>query len=138
MSTETFFEVVLNKLYLGEFELSKLAIERIIRKNNDPSSIEFFNYRKNRSDPVLIETVKELGTNASTRASDLRIVKIPIEYKGCIEYHENDGIETVVCDPAQLILSLLKQFNNVSLSPTESSEILQTLITLSFSSTKRF
>jgi hypothetical protein len=46
-----------------------------------------------RNDPILVQTVEELGDKANTRFSDLKVVEIPDGVQW--EIDEYDGIETV-------------------------------------------
>jgi hypothetical protein len=49
-----------------------------------------------RNDPVLIQVVEELGKNANSRFSDLRIIELPVGTKYRIdEYDGNESIMTV-------------------------------------------
>lgn len=76
---------VLNKDY-GGFGLSKKA-EKILRNSGD----EAFE----RNDPRLVQVVEELGEDASTCYSDLRVIEVPDE---TTDYyiHDYDGIETLI------------------------------------------
>jgi hypothetical protein len=87
-------EIVINTCY-GGFGLSekagKLYCERI---NLDYENLE--EHRLNRSDPILIEVIKELGTNANAIYAQLEIVSLPIgtKYRIC-EYEGSEYIETI-------------------------------------------
>ena len=82
-------KIVLNKCY-GGFGLSKQAEEYLI-ENYDFE--EVYAYEIDRTHEGLVKAVKELGSKANGRFSELKIVEIPdnIEW----EISEYDGIETV-------------------------------------------
>lgn len=83
-------EVVMNKCY-GGFELSKRAVIRLneLTGKNMDDGYEYSKIER-RSDPYLIQVVKELGRGASDRCSDLRVVEICIS-----EFEDYDGIESL-------------------------------------------
>jgi hypothetical protein len=87
-------EIVINTCY-GGFSLSekagKLYCQRI---NLDYENLE--EHRLNRSDPILIEVIKELGTNANAIYAQLEIVSLPVgtKYRIC-EYEGSEYIETI-------------------------------------------
>lgn len=108
-------KLVVNTCY-GGFGLSRTAFLRLrelghrgaleesdigeLWDKNDPESgireghyDSFFSRSIDRSDPLLVRVVEELGDVASSRFAELEIVEIPdgVEYEIC----DYDGIETV-------------------------------------------
>ena len=57
--------------------------------------------------------------------SSISIKKIPIEYADCYRIHEYDGLESVICDPGDLIVHTLKKLNIPQLNEHESKNYLQ-------------
>ena len=110
-------KVVINKCY-GGFNLSDKAHERLIelgvkyyksfddmpKQNKElyvvnsysPAFVKYysnFSDYENRTNPLLIQTVEELGEDASGRFGELVIVEIPDDIQW--EIYEYDGIETL-------------------------------------------
>jgi hypothetical protein len=83
--------VVINRCF-GGFSLSDLAQDRycdlagITKENLDPYGIK-------RDDPHLVQTVEELGSDADTGFSELKIVMIPADVQWTIV--DYDGQEHV-------------------------------------------
>ncbi len=87
-------EIVINKCY-GGFGLSEKAGKLYCQKINlDYDNLQ--EHRLNRSDPILIEVIKELGKNANAIYSQLEIISLPIGTKYRIyEYNGKEHIETI-------------------------------------------
>jgi hypothetical protein len=106
-------KIVINKCY-GGFSLSDAAIMlygkkagiNIIKDEKNSSSFichyyideikddnYFSDHRIERTDPILIEVVKELGEAADGRCAKLRVVEIPDDVKWYIS--DYDGIQEV-------------------------------------------
>lgn len=106
-------KIVINKCY-GGFSLSDVAIMlygkkagiNIIKDEKNSSSFishyyideikddnYFSDHLIERTDPILIEVVEELGEAADGRCAKLRLVEIPDDVKWYI--HDYDGIESV-------------------------------------------
>jgi hypothetical protein len=118
----------------GGFGLSKEAKELLSQKRTAAGLDKLrYLYKHARTDPHLIEVVQELGEKANDRYSKLRITSIPIEYEHCFDLDEYDGLETVVCDPAQLIRFKLSELNMEQLSDQECRETLLNLVKLATS-----
>lgn len=75
-------KIVINACH-GGFALSDKALEMYRTEVNDTGIDD---YEIERNDPVLIKLVEQLGVEANTRFSELKIVEIP------------DGIEWTICD----------------------------------------
>lgn len=103
-------EIVINKCY-GGYGLSNEAVELYLTKKNIPIvpnpayASKYFKYyivgdderfsdrSIFRTDPVIIEVIKELGKKANGSNAELEIVSIP---DGCDYYiDEYDGIESI-------------------------------------------
>lgn len=106
-------KVVINKCY-GGFGLSKEALERYIKEKMSFAEVEYvmshekesslFNYFKvngeyfseydiERTDPVLVKIVEEMGADANCWCSKLKVVDIPDDVEWEIE--ECDGTEWI-------------------------------------------
>lgn len=94
-------KIVINRCY-GGFGLSKEALDIYCEKkginpgkwNNTWKFYEdFSDTRIDRTDPILISIVEELGQNADGYCAELSIIEIPDN----VEYYINDydGMETV-------------------------------------------
>jgi hypothetical protein len=75
--------------YNGCFCLSEKAKSRYIELKND-TNIDDISY--NRSDPVLIQVIEELGKEVNLGVSDIRLKTIPKEFEKCY------GIVDVDCE----------------------------------------
>ncbi len=83
--------VVINRCY-GEFGLSQVARELLAQEKN--ISMEEFNiFDINRDDKDLVAVVRELGAEANSRHSNLKVVEIPEDVQWYID--EYDGMEAV-------------------------------------------
>ena len=89
-------KIVVNRCF-GGFGLSPVAIERLKELGciGDP---DYFNRYKSslisfRSDPLLIQTLGELGSKANSSYAELEIREIPDDVK--IWITEYDGRETI-------------------------------------------
>ena len=83
--------VVINKCF-GGFGLSDTAITRyneLAGSDKDHNSV----YDIERDDPALVQTVRELGSEANGGYAELKIVEIPADVDWTIE--EYDGTEWV-------------------------------------------
>jgi hypothetical protein len=87
-------KIVINACH-GGFGLSKEAVDiYCARKGMNPGVWnntwkyyeDFFQGQIDRADPLLIEVVETLGTNANGECANLRIVEIP------------DGVEWTICE----------------------------------------
>lgn len=87
-------KVVINAAYSG-FALSELAYERLIQlgillaPGNDWDSW----IRENRSHPLLIKAVEDLGVAANGRFAQLKIVEIPDDVE--FEISQYNGLEHI-------------------------------------------
>lgn len=75
----------------GGFRLSEKAIRWLKVRGYDYEDTEF--YHIDRTHPLLIEAVGELGKECGTSCSELKIIEIPDDIKWCIE--DYDGKEWV-------------------------------------------
>jgi hypothetical protein len=104
-------KIVINKSY-GGFGLSDAAVEMYLTKKNISFTVQtkksilfgsdkvffvngvyFLRHLIERDDPVLIETIEQLGEEASEEYSDLKIIEIPADVKWHIQ--EYDGEEWI-------------------------------------------
>lgn len=87
-------EIVINTCF-GGFGLSEKAGKLYCeRKNLDYNNLQ--EHILSRSDPILIEVIKELGKKANGMYADLEIISLPIgtKYRIC-EYEGSEHIETI-------------------------------------------
>jgi hypothetical protein len=87
-------KVVINTCF-GVFSLSEAAIQRFCELDGC-SPTDFWPSMVERNDPNLVKVVQELGVDAETPCSELKIVEIPDGVKWHI--HEYDGLEHVAED----------------------------------------
>jgi hypothetical protein len=87
-------KVVINTCF-GGFSLSEAAIQRFCELDGC-SPTDFWSGIVERNDPNLVKVVQELGVDAETSCSELKIVEIPDGVKWHI--HEYDGVEHVAED----------------------------------------
>ena len=82
-------KIVINACH-GGFGLSEKALKMYHAEVND-TDVDYYDI--DRDDPVLVNLVEQLGEEANTRFSQLKIVEIPdgIEWTVC----EYDGLEWV-------------------------------------------
>lgn len=92
-------EFLINKSY-GGFGYSQVAIDEYNRrmksldKNFNPVRSQCPDYQDiPRDDPVMIQIVKEFGTRANDKWSNLQIVSVPYEYYIGVEIEEYEGME---------------------------------------------
>jgi hypothetical protein len=83
-------KIVINICH-GGFGLSETAELRYLELTGQP--ISEYRWEIKRDDPVLVKVVEELGEQANTRYSNLKVVEIPDEVEWSI--HEYDGVEWV-------------------------------------------
>lgn len=84
-------EIVINRGY-GGFGLSEKACEYLGLSKDDSYA---YNAYVTRTEPKLIECIKALGEDASSRSAHLKVVTIPEESTDyCIENY--DGAEIVI------------------------------------------
>ena len=83
-------KIVINICH-GGFGLSETAELRYLELTNQP--ISQYRWEIKRDDPVLVKVVEELGEQANTRYSNLKVVEIPDEVEWSIQ--EYDGVEWV-------------------------------------------
>ena len=84
-------KIVYNACF-GGFGLSETAWERYRELGGQETS----RYDINRADPVLVQVVEELGEEANTRFSELRIRDLPEGTKYRIdEYDGNESVCTI-------------------------------------------
>jgi hypothetical protein len=83
-------KIVYNGCY-GGFSLSLAAWERYIELGGKAESS--FDLDRNRTDPVLVQVVEELGERANGMCAELRIYEIAVGTKYRID--EYDGLEHI-------------------------------------------
>lgn len=87
--------VVINTCY-GGFGLSESAWDKYCELAGQDKTEFVTYYDIPRDDPYLVQTVRELGQNANTSTSQLKIVEVPANVKWHIA--EYDGLEWVAED----------------------------------------
>lgn len=84
-------KIVYNNCF-GGFGLSKKAIERYFELN---SGEYFYPHDLERDDPILVQVVEELGSEANGKFSELAIRELPAGTRYRIdEYHGNESVIT--------------------------------------------
>lgn len=83
--------VLFNSGY-GGFGMSEEAMALYTKRTN----ATFYDY--NRTDPFMVQIVRELGQRASERFSNIQIKSIPVKFAECYRVREYDGDETVGID----------------------------------------
>jgi len=88
-------KIVYNACY-GGFSVSRTAYDRYweIKGENPPRDFSPYDFENDRSDPVLVQVVEELGKKANTDYSNLQIRELPAGTKYRID--EYDGSESVM------------------------------------------
>jgi len=89
-------KVVLNGCY-GGFGLSDKARQEY-QKRTGIIKEEYSDYDLERTDPVLVQIVEELGKEANGFCSDLYIESFDDDMEGCWSIHEYDGAESISID----------------------------------------
>jgi len=87
-------KIVINKCF-GGFSLSDEAEKILFNKARNPYGKKFFSIQRhvNRSDPLLVELVEELGSKCWGDHAELKIVEIPEDVEW--EIIDYDGIEYI-------------------------------------------
>ena len=83
-------KVVINTCF-GGFGLSDEALARYNELAG--TNLEYWSYKEERNNPLLVQVVEELGAKANDTFADLKIVDIPDDVEWYI--HEYDGLESV-------------------------------------------
>ena len=86
-------KIVINKCF-GGFGLSEKAKKKLIKLGVIDNKDNYANYIVDRSNPLLVKVVEEMGEKANGRYAKLKIVEIPDDVEWIID--EYDGMETVV------------------------------------------
>src|ERR1700679_2410102 len=113
-----FVEVVINVRY-GGFGLSNEAKNLYKERSNGVL------HEGIRHDIVLVQIVKELGTDANDKFSELSIEKIPVEFKNCYVINEYDGMESIDLSPELLVKYKLSNIDVDNLSLEECKTVLE-------------
>lgn len=113
-----FVEVVINVRY-GGFGLSNEAKNLYKERSNGVL------HEGIRHDLVLVQIVKELGTDANDKFSELSIEKIPVEFKNCYVINEYDGMESIDLSPELLVKYKLSNMDVDNLSLEECKTVLE-------------
>ena len=82
-------KIVINREF-GGFGLSEDALEEYCERKG---IMDIFVHQIPRDDPILVEVVESMGSNADGRYSLLKVVEVPDEVDWYIE--EYDGVEWV-------------------------------------------
>ena len=83
-------KVVINRCF-GGFGLSDEALARYNELAG--TNLEYWPYREERNNALLVQVVEELGAKANDLCADLKIVDIPDDVEWYV--HEYDGLESV-------------------------------------------
>ena len=86
-------KVVYNACY-GGFGLSDIAMTRYWELKGETKPETWWDHYLDRADPMLVQVVEELGSDASDNCADLKIRNVPAGSLYRIE--EYDGYESVV------------------------------------------
>lgn len=86
----------------GGFGISKSALEEYTKRTGKK-------YIYDRSDPVMVEIIKEIGKEANTKFSDLVVKLIPDDFKNYYTILEYDGSESIELDFSKYKLSKISQ-----------------------------
>lgn len=115
----------------GGFRLSNVALSYYneLRVKAGLSTVEYCD-DIDRTDPLLVQVIRELGKEANHNCSSLVIKEIPLEYATCYKITQYDGLEKIICDPATLIGEKLSKLDLNSMSDNECREMLSSLIKL--------
>lgn len=87
-------EIMYNACY-GGFSVSKEAWLSYLDLNGYVYCRHYLKRDIDRSDPSMIEIVKQLGPKANGKYADIQIQSVPIKYADYIEIGEYDGYESV-------------------------------------------
>lgn len=121
-------EIIINECF-GGFSLSHegLSLYNAKRKASGKKRVQHSLDIKDRTDPLLVQVVRELGEKANGRCAKLVIKTIPLDYIGCYEIDEYDGGESLVLEPCKLVEYRLKQTNIAEITDAECRVLLQNL-----------
>jgi hypothetical protein len=78
----------------GGFTLSDAVIDEYKRRCPDGKNPRLFEL--DRDDQAMAQIVKDMGSAANGRFSDIRLQRIPAEYRDYYTIHEYDGLESVL------------------------------------------
>jgi hypothetical protein len=87
-------EIMYNACY-GGFSMSKEAVICYLDSNGYVLCPYYISRGLERTDPSMIEIVKQLGARANGKCADIKIQSVPIKYKDYVEVGEYDGYESV-------------------------------------------
>jgi hypothetical protein len=99
------FKVVFNAGY-GGFDMNDDALTEF---NKRASKHMAYPEMIDRTDPVLIEMVEEMGDQMNQRHSTLKIAEFPLPYKDFLKWDESDGKEAVSIDFNRYIVFHIKK-----------------------------
>jgi hypothetical protein len=82
----------------GGFTLSDAAIDEYKRRNPEDKNPRLYDtdYELDRDDQVMAQIVKEMGCSANGHFSDIKLQRIPVEYRDFYTIYEYDGLESVL------------------------------------------
>ena len=84
--------IMYNACY-GGFTLSDAAVDEYKRRCPEGKNPRL--YELERDDQAMAQIVKEMGAQASSSYSEIKLQPIPVEYRDYYEIHEYDGLESV-------------------------------------------
>ena len=85
-------KIVINRCH-GGFGLSELAMAEYVKRKGIVDAKFHYDRFIDRTDPVLVQLVEELGEAVNTTYSELKVAEVPDEVDWTIE--EYDGLEWV-------------------------------------------
>jgi hypothetical protein len=109
--------VLYNRGY-GGFGLSEEAMA-LYKTRTDATFKDY-----NRSDPCMVQIVRELGQRASERGSNVQIESIPVKFASCYRIREYDGDETVAIDFGKYKLDCIRDIVDNSLISSDNKVAL--------------
>jgi len=123
-------KIVYNGCY-GEFDLSQAAFDLYNRKRIELglSGVTYY-YEIDRDDILLVEVVEELGSQASAKDTLLLIADINDEYTKCYTIDDNNGKETILCQPLCLVEHYLKGMPVNKLTDMECRLFLEKMVNI--------
>jgi hypothetical protein len=112
--------IMYNTCY-GGFTLSDAAIDEYKRQCPDGKNPRLFEL--DRDDQVMAQIVKEMGSAANGQFSDIKLQRIPVDYRDFYTIHEYDGLESVLLNHNVYQLEAIKSLvRDRSPRPTSSRE----------------
>ena len=122
MTDNDTMEVLYNACY-GGFGFSPAALE--LYQTYNPTK---FKMEPDRTDPIMIRVVKELGDRANSTFSSIKITKIPKKFQNHFEISEYDGSECVVINHRKYQIDRVREILNLNSAAKEKLKMIHDLI----------